>query len=49
MKTVFQTFDGHKLTDEMLEEAAKLFSGNYGIWGDGPANPKPTTKAGKSD
>jgi hypothetical protein len=29
---VFRRFDGDRVTDEMLEEASKLFSENYGIW-----------------
>lgn len=30
---VYKTVTGHEVTNIMLEEAAKLFSGNYGIWG----------------
>jgi hypothetical protein len=33
-KKVFERFDGSQVTDEMLEEASKLFSENYGIWSD---------------
>ncbi|KAF2802892.1 uncharacterized protein BDZ99DRAFT_482455 [Mytilinidion resinicola] len=29
---VFQRFNGDKVTDDMLEEASKLFSENYGVW-----------------
>jgi hypothetical protein len=38
---VYKTVPGHEVTDTMLEEAAKLFSENYGIWG------KRSGKAGK--
>jgi hypothetical protein len=31
-KKVFERFDGSQVTDEMLEEASKLFSDNYGVW-----------------
>jgi hypothetical protein len=30
----YKTVPGHEVTDTMLEEAAKLFSENYGIWGE---------------
>lgn len=32
-KIVFETFDGHEVTDSMLKEAASLFNEHYGIWG----------------
>lgn len=44
----FEKFDGRELTDDMLEEAAQLFTENYGIWGEDPTNPRPTPKPGKS-
>jgi hypothetical protein len=46
-KKLFEKFDGHELTDDMLEEAAQLFNENYGIWGEHPMNPRPTPKPGK--
>jgi hypothetical protein len=36
-RTVYEKHDGSQLTDEMLQEAAKLFSENYGVWGKGAA------------
>lgn len=33
----------------MLEEAAKLFNGNYGVWGEDPTDLGSTSKAGKLD
>ncbi|KAI0554106.1 hypothetical protein F4679DRAFT_527144 [Xylaria curta] len=33
LKQVFETFPGTEVTDQMLSEAAKLFSENYGVWG----------------
>ncbi|CAJ2508386.1 Uu.00g134120.m01.CDS01 [Anthostomella pinea] len=33
-KQVYETFAGSHVTDAMLVEAAKLFSENYGIWGE---------------
>ena len=42
-KQVFERFDGHELTDDMLCEAVHLFNENYGIWGDVP---KPGRKPG---
>lgn len=47
-KQLFETFDGHELTDTMLKEAAKLFNENYGIWGEDPTNPRPIPKPGMS-
>lgn len=47
-KQVFEKFDGRELTDSMLEEAARLFSENYGIWGADPTTSRPTPKPGKS-
>lgn len=32
--TVFQKYDQDHITDRMLQEAAQLFSNNYGIWGE---------------
>ena len=29
---VYETVNGREVTDEMLEEAAQLFSENYGVW-----------------
>jgi hypothetical protein len=46
-KQVFERFDGHELTDNMLEEAVKLFNENYGIWGEDPTNPRHAPKPGK--
>jgi len=31
-KTLYERFNGGDVTDEMLEEASKLFSENYGVW-----------------
>ncbi|KAF2175335.1 hypothetical protein K469DRAFT_684020 [Zopfia rhizophila CBS 207.26] len=31
-KKLFEKFDGAHVTDEMLQEASKLFSENYGVW-----------------
>ena len=45
-KQIFEKFDGHELTDIMLEGAAKLFNENYGIWGEDPTNPMHTPKPG---
>ena len=47
-KQVFEKFDGCELTDTMLEEAARLFNGNYGVWGRDPTNSRSTPKPGKS-
>ena len=46
-KQVFETFDGREVTDSILEEAARLFNDNYGIWGKNPANSRSTPKPGK--
>ncbi|KAM0438519.1 hypothetical protein ACHAPT_001268 [Fusarium lateritium] len=35
MSLSFETFPQRDVTDEMLEDAATLFSENYGIWGSG--------------
>ncbi len=32
-KKVFEIYDGVQVTDSMVQEASKLFSENYGIWG----------------
>lgn len=45
-KQIFERFDGRELTDNMLEEAAKLFNENYGIWGEDATNPMFTPKPG---
>lgn len=45
-KQVFEKFDGCELTDTMLEEAAQLFNGNYGVWGRDPTNSRSTPKPG---
>ncbi len=45
-KQIFERFDGRELTDNMLEEAAKLFNENYGIWGENATNPMFTPKPG---
>ena len=45
---VFRRFDDDKVTDNMLEEASKLFSENYGIWGEHAAEKmRKFAKAGK--
>lgn len=31
-KTVYEKYDGGQVTDSMLQEAADLFSENYGTW-----------------
>jgi len=31
---IYQGFNGDEVTDKMLEEASKLFSENYGVWGE---------------
>ncbi|KAG9240413.1 hypothetical protein BJ878DRAFT_430347 [Calycina marina] len=36
-KQVFEKYDGGQVTDSMLQEAAVLFSENYGVWGEHPA------------
>lgn len=33
-KKVYEGFKSDEVTDEMLEEASKLFSENYGVWGE---------------
>lgn len=47
-KQLFEIFDGFEVTDPMLEEAARLFNDNYGIWGKDPASSGSTPKPGKS-
>ena len=43
MKQVsYEVYPGDQVTDAMLDDAAKLFSENYGIWG--PKSHKPGTK-----
>lgn len=34
MAKVVSTFPGEQVTEDMLKAAAKLFSENYGVWGD---------------
>lgn len=46
-KQFFEKFDGHALTDSMLDEAARLFNENYGIWGVDATNPQSLPKPGK--
>lgn len=29
---VYRRYDGDKVTDDVLEEASKLFSEHYGVW-----------------
>jgi len=31
--SLVEKFDGSLITDEMLSDAANLFSANYGVWG----------------
>jgi hypothetical protein len=33
-RQVFEKYDGGQVTEIMLEEAAVLFSENYGVWGE---------------
>lgn len=33
-KKVYKGFKSNKVTDKMLNKAAKLFSENYGVWGE---------------
>ncbi|KAF3063906.1 hypothetical protein GL218_02569 [Daldinia childiae] len=33
IKQLYEVFSGAEVTDDMLSEAAKLFSDNYGVWG----------------
>lgn len=46
-KKIFEVFDKSDVTDSMLEEAARLFNTNYGIWGEHPASSGRTPKPGK--
>lgn len=46
-KQVFETFDGHEVTDPMLKEAANLFNENYGIWGADPTGSQRMPKQGE--
>jgi hypothetical protein len=39
---IIQKFEGASITEEMLSDAAKLFSLNYGVWG-----PSAAEKMGK--
>ncbi|EEP82640.1 predicted protein [Uncinocarpus reesii 1704] len=48
MKQVqYETFPGAKVTDDMLAEAANLFSENYGIWGEQSLTPGKRIRLGK--
>ena len=47
-RQVFEKFDGCELTDTMLKKAARLFNGNYGVWGRHPTNSGSIPKSGKS-
>lgn len=31
---IFETFSREEVTEDMVAEAAKLFSENYGVWGE---------------
>jgi hypothetical protein len=31
-KKLYERFNSDQVTDEMLEDASKLFSENYGVW-----------------
>lgn len=45
---VYEGFKSDEVTDEMLDEAAKLFSENYGVWGEHAAERMgPFAKAGR--
>lgn len=46
-KQLFETFDGHQITESMLKEAAGLFNDNYGIWGIDPTSNGPFPKPGE--
>lgn len=37
-KQVFEKYDGEHVTENMLQEAAVLFSENYGVWGERATN-----------
>lgn len=39
MSHTFESFPQHDITEEMLRDAAKLFTENYGIWGSGTKMP----------
>ena len=48
-KKLYEGFTSDEVTDEMLEEASKLFSENYGVWGEQAAQLMGTfAKAGRS-
>jgi hypothetical protein len=36
-KKLYEGFNSDEVTDKMLEEASKLFSENYGVWDEHPA------------
>ncbi|WEW59404.1 hypothetical protein PRK78_004876 [Emydomyces testavorans] len=47
-KQVYEIFTGDEVTDAMLDEAAKLFGENYGIWGEQSHSPgKPVKLSGR--
>ena len=47
-KQLFEKFDGGQVTESMLQEAAVLFSENYGVWGEHAAQATSKfAKAGK--
>lgn len=48
-KLIFEKYDGKEVTDELVAEAATLFSNNYGVWGEQAAeNMGSFAKAGNS-
>lgn len=36
---IFETFSRDEVTNDMVAQAAKLFSENYGVWGEQSAQP----------
>ncbi|KAL8869425.1 MAG: hypothetical protein Q9174_004279, partial [Haloplaca sp. 1 TL-2023] len=45
--TMYESFDASTITDDMLQEAATLFSSNYGVWGPEASKYIPFAKAGR--
>ncbi|KAL9043761.1 MAG: hypothetical protein Q9214_003060, partial [Letrouitia sp. 1 TL-2023] len=43
---LFERFDGREITHSMLQDAAKLFNDNYGIWGKDPTSSRSIPKPG---
>jgi len=43
-RTAIEIFDGLDITDEMIKEAAKLFSEHYGVWSQQAPNNKPGSR-----